>query len=143
LFALWLAGCAAPGPQDSFSGTYRFVDPGEKGYVVVSPMGPDQWAVQMSTRGGPPAAHPLSGSPMVVASPALLASTFATPMAQTTCLASSGRHPAALICRVPVDVPYRVVNAMDPKRSSRSATGYIYLVGTPAGAIAVDVIRTP
>ena len=82
-------------------------------------------------------------APMVVASPAVLASTFATPMAQAACLASSGRHAVPLICRVPVNAPYQVVQAMDPKRSLKSATGYVLLVGTPAGTIAVDLVRNP
>src|SRR5688500_8672122 len=99
-----LIGCATPVERDLFSGTYRFADPREKGYLVVSPIGENKWKVQMSVSGGPPATHPLSeGGPMVVAHQEVLASAFVspTPISQVSCLASSGRFAAPLVCRMP------------------------------------------
>jgi len=144
---IWLTGCVAPPvDRDPYSGTYRFADPREKGYLVVSQVGENKWLVQMSISGGPPATHPLSqGSPMLVALPEVLAASFVnpTPIAQVACLASSGRYKVPLLCRVPINAEYQVAQAMSPGRRLKSATGYILFVITPAGAFAADLVRAP
>jgi hypothetical protein len=139
-----LTACATPVERDLFSGTYRFADPREKGYLVVSAIGENKWHVQMSVGSGPPATHPLSeGGPMVVARQEVLASAFAspTPISQVSCLASSGRFSIPLVCRMPVDTEYQVAEAMNPKLRLRAATGHVLLVPTPAGVLAVELIR--
>jgi hypothetical protein len=146
--ALIFAGCAVPmvADRDPFSGTYRFADSREKSYLVVSQVSEAKWNVQMSVDGGPLATHPHSqNSPMVLAEPEVLASAFAgpTPIAQVSCLASSGRYKVPFLCKVPVNVEYQVAQAMSPRPLPRSTTGYVLLVFTPAGAIAAELIRAP
>lgn len=141
-----LTGCATPVERDMFSGTYRFADPREKGYLVVSSIGENKWSVQMSVNGGPPDTHPLSeGGPMVVAHQEVLASAFVspTPTSQVSCLASSGRFATPLVCRMPVHTEYQVAEAINPKLRLRTATGYILLVPTPAGVLAAELVRRP
>ena len=146
LTIIWLSGCASvPAEQDLFSGTYRFLDPSEKGYLVASSVGENKWNVQMSRNGELPATDPLSqGEPMVVAASELLASAFVgpTPTSQVSCLASSGRYAAPRLCKIPINVEFQVAQAMNQNARLRSATGYILLVATPAGVFAPDVIRS-
>jgi hypothetical protein len=141
-----LTGCAAPLERDLFSGTYRFADSREKGYLVVSPIGANKWIVHMSVSGEPLATHPLSeGGPVVVARQEVLTSAFVspTPISQVSCLASSGRFSTPLVCRMPVNTEYQLAEAMNPKSRLRAATGYIVIVPTAAGVLAAELIRRP
>ena len=137
----FLVGCATqPATSDQFEGTYRFRDPNEHGYYVVTKVGPSKWNIRSILEGKPPQER---DDLAVLAPQAAIALWFddQSPRNRIVCLQSPGAYPLPFICRVPTDVSFQVNEAMSPNTRLRSKTGYVLLVGTPAGAIAVDLGR--
>ncbi len=144
---LSFAGCTSlPFQEDVFEGTYTFLDPREKGSLVVAAAGLGKWTVQISQPGEQPRTHPLSeGAPLILASRDVLEAVFVspTPIDKLSCLASSGRYQIPLICRLPINTEYKLAGAMKPGHRPKSFYGYVFIVGTPAGALAAELRRTP
>jgi len=148
-FALVMAMSAqqAYSETDLFSGVYRFRMPNQPGSYVVEPVGEGKWSIGSSeSEGQPVKPFPVPGMPsMVVAAPEIIASWFdqASPRDKIICLAWTGSSRNVFsICRIPTDATYQVVGSMSRKRD-KSETGYIFIAGTPAGAMTGDLIRVP
>jgi hypothetical protein len=144
--AIALIGCATSTPADLFESTYRFRDPKEPGYFLVLSVPPKKWSVRGSPDGKVPLQlHPLSETqPMVLAPLALVAAWFddQSPRDKIACLSSSGRYSEPLICRIPVNASYRLNQALSASSRSTTSTGYVLVVPTAAGVVAVDLLRT-
>lgn len=145
--ALFIATIARPAYSESdlFSGLYRFRMPNQPGMFVVESIGEGKWRISSSeTEGQPVKPFPVPGMPpMVVASTEVINSWFdqASPRDTITCLAWTGSSRGVFsICRVPTDATYRVKESMSSKRD-KSESGYIFVAGTPAGAMTGDLTR--
>jgi len=144
--AIALIGCATSTSSDPFEGTYRFRDPKERGYFLVSSVPQNKWSVSGSPDGKAPLQlHPLSqDQPMVLAPPPLVAEWFdaQSPRDKIACLSSSGRYKEPLICSIPVNASYQMTQAMSRVNRLTAPTGYVLVVPTAAGIAAVDLLRT-
>jgi hypothetical protein len=138
--ACLLAGCAAQENSDPFEGRYRFSDPNERGYYVITRVGPGKWNASTSLDGKELIEK---DAPMVIAPRANIDIWFdsASPRQQIVCLQSWSAYPSPFVCRVPVNVAFQVQDAMSTSSRAKSATGYVLVVGTPAGTIAADLLR--
>ena len=140
-----VSGCAASVAPDTFEGTYRFRDLKEGGYFVVNSVPPNRWNVSGSPDGTKPVQlHPLSADqPMALASAQLVAEWFDTksPRENIACISSSGRYNVPLICSIPINASYQVTQAMTPSKRLTASTGYLLVIPTAAGNIAVDLMR--
>lgn len=140
LAACFLAGCAAQDNSDPFEGRYRFSDPNDQGYYVITRVAPGKWNASTSLDGKE---FIEKDAPMVIAPRASIDGWFdgESPRHQIVCLQSWSAHPSPFVCRVPANVPFQVQDAMSTGSRAKSATGYVLMVGTPAGTIAADLFR--
>ena len=133
------AGCASSVP-DPFAGTYRFVDPKERSYYVVTKVAENIWSAREVSTSEQSSSE---AQPLSVASRSLVAEWFdaQSPRDRITCLATVGRYQSAFICQLPTGATFQLTSPMFSKRM-QSKTGYVLVVGTPAGAIATDLSRS-
>ena len=132
---------------DLFSGVYRPSMQNQSGSFAVQPVGKDKWSISSNeVEGEPYKPFPVPGMPpWTLAANEFINTWFdeASPRDKITCLAPAGSERTSFsICRVPIGTSYQVQEAMSNERAS-SATGYIYVSGTFAGAMTGDLVRSP
>ena len=132
---------------DLFSGVYRPSMQNQSGSFAVQLVGKDKWSISSNeVEGEPYKPFPVPGMPpWTLAANEFINTWFdeASPRDKITCLAPAGSERTSIsICRVPIGTSYQVQEAMSNERAS-SATGYIYVSGTFAGAMTGDLVRSP
>lgn len=144
--AATVSGCTSMPESDPFAGTYRFMDPKEGGYVVVTRVDEGKWEVTLSPDGkSPPQRYPSPNSPPMTAVSAKDFSWFdpASPNGRINCLVwAAGRTKYPFICRVPVGTSYRPLESIAREKRFESKTGYVFVVISVAGVIPLDVQRS-
>ena len=146
LAAVLLTGCTSvvSPPSDSFSGVYRIIDKRETGIITIKRHSNGYWfAESRKDEQTPLQSFPVSNypypQPLMIAPVEAIPEVFdqSSPQQRIQCLGSAPGGPI-VICQIPRNTPYRLISAMFGA-SAGSKTGYILVVGTPAGAYALDL----
>jgi hypothetical protein len=131
---------------DPFTGTYRFNNAEQGAGYLVAKRNANGWYILFSIDGqSPPTPFPSPPTPsqLVLVTAHDLKDLFQekSPLEQTSCLVIAPSGPA-VICRMPVGASYQLKHGMSRPNMIESKTGYILIVGTPAGAMTFNMERT-
>ena len=148
MLCLGMVACATvpEKEQDLFSGRYVVAGQERAGIFILESVGEGRWHLGARLPGDDAVRpFPVPGTPpMMKASPAFLGRLFADEASQRpemTCLEPvHGGWGGFTICRAPVGASYRVRDSMRNERQT-SESGYIFVSGTPAGVLAMDLVR--